>query len=155
MTPCYGRPRGVRLALTLALCAPIPVQAAPAQETAARDEDLVRTVSFERLNRVHEQLIDDLSIIRIGPAEVALRSPVHSLTVRRHEATLTGGADGVFETELELEIAGSGQIVADVVIGSLESQLTQDLVVPAQTLRLNRSSSGFRGSERLGDRCRA
>ncbi len=115
----------------LALCAP-----ALAQEALAQEEGGVRTVSFERLNRVYEQLIDDLSLIQIGPAEVALRSPAHSLTVSRHAATLVAGDDGVFGTELELEIAGSGQIAADVVIGSLESQLTQELVVPAQTLRL-------------------
>lgn len=117
--------------LALAASAPALAQQAPAQA-----EGGVRTVSFERLNRVYEELIEDLSLIRIGPAEVALRSPEHSLTVSRHAATLVAGDDGVFETELELEIAGSGQIAADVVIGSLESQLTQELVVPSQTLRL-------------------
>lgn len=131
MTACGGRPRAAHLVLVLAVCAP-----ALTQQALAQDEASVRTVSFERLNRVYEELIDDLSLIRIGPAEVALRSPAHSLTVSRHAATLTAGDDGVFETELELEIAGSGQIAADVLIGSLESQLTQELVVPAQTLRL-------------------
>lgn len=131
MTACTGRPRAAHLVLVLAVCAPALTQEALAQEEAS-----VRTVSFERLNRVYEQLIDDLSLIRIGPAEVALRSPAHSLTVSRHAATLTAGDDGVFEAELELDISGSGQIAADVVIGSLESQLTQELVVPAQTLRL-------------------
>lgn len=131
MTARAGRLRAGRLTLVLAVAAPVLAQQAAAQEDAG-----VRTVTFERLNRVYEELIDDLSLIRIGPAEVALRSPAHSLTVSRHVATLTAGDDGVFEIELELEIAGSGQIAADVVIGSLESQLTQELVVPAQTLRL-------------------
>ena len=131
MTECTGRLRAGHLALVLALCAP-----ALAQEAAIREEAGVGTVSFERLNRVYEELIDDLSLIQIGPAEVALRSPVHSLTVSRHAATLVAGDDGIFVTELELDVSGSGQIAADVVIGSLESQLTQELVVPAQTLRL-------------------
>jgi len=131
VTACAGRLRAGHLALALALCAP-----ALAQEALTQEEAGVRTVSFERLNRVYEELIDDLSLIRIGPAEVALRSPAHSLTVSRHAATLTAGDDGVFETELELDISGAGQIAADVVIGSLESQLTQELIVPAQTLRL-------------------
>ncbi|MYF03486.1 MAG: hypothetical protein F4230_00280, partial [Holophagales bacterium] len=61
-------------------------------------------------------------------------------------ATLTAGDDGVFEAELELEVSGSGQIAADVVIGSLESQLTQELVVPAQTLRLE-GEIAIRGDE--------
>lgn len=131
MTACAGRPRAAHLVLVLAVCAPALTQGALAQ-----DEANVRTVSFERLNRVYEQLIEDLSLIRIGPAEVALRSPAHSLTVSRHAAALAAGDDGVFEAELELDISGSGRIAADVVIGSLESQLTQELVVPAQTLRL-------------------
>lgn len=131
MTACAGRLRAGHLALALAVGAP-----ALAQEAATQEEGGVRTVSFERLNRVYEELIDELSLIQIGPADVALRSPAHSLTISRHAATLTAGDDGVFEAELELEISGSGQIAADVVIGSLESQLTQELVVPAQTLRL-------------------
>ncbi len=131
MTACSGRPRAAHLVLVLAVCAPALTQEALAQEGAS-----VRTVSFERLNRVYEELIDDLSLVQIGPAEVALRSPAHSLTVSRHAATLVAGDDGVFEAELELDISGSGKIAADVVIGSLESQLTQGLVVPAQTLRL-------------------
>jgi hypothetical protein len=133
VTTRAGRLPAARVAsvLVLAACAPALAQKAPAQEP-----DGVRTVSFERLNRVYEQLIDDLSLIRIGPAEVALRSPEHSLTVSRHAATLTAGDGGLFEAGLELDISGSGQIAADVVIGSLESQLTQELVVPDQTLRL-------------------
>jgi len=129
--------RRFALALLLAVSAPV----------AAQEKDGVRTVSFERLNRVYEQLIEDLSLIRIGPAEVALRSPEHSLTVSRHAATLAAGDAGVFEAELELDISGSGRIAADVVIGSLESQLTQELVVPAQTLRLEGAISIRRGDE--------
>ncbi len=141
MTARASRLRAGLLSLVLALAA---AASAPAQENGAR------TFSFERLNRVYEQLIDDLSVIRIGPAEVALRSPEHALTVVRHEATLVPGDDGAFETELELEIEGDGRISADVVIGSLESQLTQELVVPRQTLRLEgeiairRDEEGYR-----------
>ncbi|MCY3970206.1 MAG: hypothetical protein OXG74_09745 [Acidobacteria bacterium] len=106
-----------------------------------------RVVSFERLNRVYEQLIEDLAPVRIGPAEVVLRSPEHSLSVIRHAATLAAGSDGVFETALELEIAGSGRIVADIVIGSLESRLSQELTIPRQTLRLEGALSVRPGEE--------
>ncbi len=141
-----GRRRTARAgglpALLLAVAAPIPAQSSAEAAAAA--------FSFERLNRVHDRLIDDLSVVRVGPAEVALRSPEHSLTVHRHSARLSAGADGVFEAELELEISGAGQISADVVIGRLESQLTQNLVVPLQTLRLEgavailRDEAGYR-----------
>ena len=103
---------------------------------AGQDAGEARVVSFERLNRVYERLIDDLVPVQIGPAEVALRSPEHALTVIHHAATLSAGEDGLLEAALELEIVGSGRIEAEVVIGSLESRLSQDLTVPRQTLYL-------------------
>ncbi len=112
---------------------PLLFLAAP---VAAQDEPGARVVSFERLNRVYERLIDDLIPVSIGPAEVMLRSPEHSLTVTRHSATLRPLEGGVFDVALELEIAGSGRIDADVTIGSLESRLSQELTVPRQTLFL-------------------
>ena len=114
---------------------------------AAQEEPGARVVSFERLNRVYEHLIDDLVPVRIGPAEVMLRSPEHSLTVTHHAATLSPVHDGVFEAALELEIAGSGRIDADVTIGSLESRLSQELTVPRQTLYLEGLVTVRRGEE--------
>ena len=133
----------IRLAVASLVLA-LPVAPAPAQ-----DATETRAVSFERLNRVYEGLIDDLTPVQIGPAEVLLRSPEHALTVSRHEATLRPGDDGVFETTLQLELAGSGRIDADITIGSLESRLSQELTVPRQTLHLEgaikvrRSSEGY------------
>lgn len=133
----------VRLAVASLVLA---LAAAPAP---AQDETEARVVSFERLNRVYESLIDDLTPVQIGPAEVLLRSPEHALTVSRHEATFRPGDDGVLETVLELELAGSGRIDADITIGSLESRLSQELTVPRQTLRLEgairvrRSGEGY------------
>ncbi len=99
-------------------------------------EEAVATISFERLDRVYEELIEDVALVDIGPAEVVLRSPEHALTVHRHEARLVARGDGNFETEVVLEVSGAGLILADIVIGSVKSQLTQELVVPRQTLEL-------------------
>ncbi len=113
----------------------------------AQNEPDTRVVSFERLNRVYEHLIDDLAPMRIGPAEVMLRSPEHAVTVIRHAATLRPVGDGVFEAGVELEIAGSGRIDAEVAIGSLESRLSQELTVPRQTLHLEGAVTVRRGEE--------
>ena len=135
--------------MTIRLAAASLVLALPAAPAPAQDEAEARVVSFERLNRVYENLIDDLTPVRIGPAEVLLRSPEHALTVNRHEAALRPGDDGVLETALELELAGSGRIDADITIGSLKSRLSQELVVPRQTLllegaiRVRRSGEGY------------
>lgn len=135
--------------MTIRLAVASLVLALAAAPVPAQDETEARVVSFERLNRVYESLIDDLTPVQIGPAQVLLRSPEHALTVSRHEATLRPGDDGVLETALELELAGSGRIDADITIGSLESRLSQELTVPRQTLRLEgaikvrRSSEGY------------
>ena len=135
--------------MTIRLAVASLVLALPAASAPAQDATEDRVVSFERLNRVYEGLIDDLTPVQIGPAEILLRSPEHSLTVSRHEATLRPGDDGVFETTLQLELAGSGRIDADITIGSLESRLSQELTVPRQTLHLEgaikvrRSSEGY------------
>ena len=135
--------------MTIRLAVASLVLALPAAPAPAQDATEDRVVSFERLNRVYEGLIDDLTPVQIGPAEVLLRSPEHALTVSRHEATLRPGDDGVFETTLQLELAGSGRIDADITIGSLESRLSQELTVPRQTLHLEgaikvrRSSEGY------------
>lgn len=134
---------------------PLLLLAAPA---AAQDEPGARVVSFERLNRVYERLIDDLVPVSIGLAEVMLRSPEHSLSVTHHAATLRPLEGGVFEVALELEITGSGRIDAEVTIGSLESRLSQELTVPRQTLHLEgaitvrRSEEGYWiATERMPD----
>ena len=114
---------------------------------AAQDGPDTRVASFERLNRVYEHLIDDLVPVSIGPAEIMLRSPEHALTVSHHAATLRPLEGGVFEVALELEIAGSGRIDADVVIGSLESRLSQELTVPRQTLHLEGAITVRRAEE--------
>jgi len=144
-----ARPRpsfGFRL---LAACVALLLLAAPSPgvvRNTAQEEPEAQTFSFQALNRDWEQLIDDLPAVTIGPAEVALRSPEHSLTILHHAATLSANGDGVFETELELEIEGSGTIAAEIVIGTLESQLTQDLIVPHQTPLL-RGATTFRRSD--------
>lgn len=92
-------------------------------------------LSFRRLDRTYEAIVDQLAPIELGPAKVSLRSPQHSLRVLSHLARLTPDGDG-HRVALEVSFEGSGRVEADVVMGAVASQLADDLVIPRQTLRL-------------------
>ena len=93
-------------------------------------------MSFRRLDRTYEALVDELAPIEIGPARVRLRSPEHSLRVLRHRAALAPAEEGGHDVALEVSFSGSGRVEADVEMGAVASHLADDLVVPEQTLKL-------------------
>jgi hypothetical protein len=93
-------------------------------------------MSFRRLDRTYEALVEELAPIEIGPARVRLRSPEHSLRILRHRATLAPSKAGGHDVALEVSFTGQGRVEADVEMGAVVSQLADDLVVPEQTLSL-------------------
>ena len=93
--------------------------------------------SFERLNRTWEGFITDLSPVEVGQARVLLSSPTHSLTILRHSARLRPDGRGGHHVDLELRFGGRGTIDADIEFGRIRSRLSDELVVPPQTLQLS------------------
>jgi hypothetical protein len=93
-------------------------------------------LSFRRLDRTYEALVEELAPIEIGPAHVRLRSPEHALRILRHLAILEPAKTGGHRLTLQVSFEGHGRVEADVVLGAVASQLADDLVIPEQTLRL-------------------
>jgi hypothetical protein len=93
-------------------------------------------LSFRRLDRTYQSIVEQLAPIEIGPAHVSLRSPDHSLRILRHLARLTPDGTGGHRVALEVTFEGQGRVEADVVMGAVASQLADDLVIPEQTLAL-------------------
>ena len=102
---------------------------------------------FERLNRVYDEFLTDLAPIEVGPAHVDLRSPKHSLTLVRHKATLSPAQAGAHKIAIEVRVAGRGLIEADVSLGAISTTIEDDLVVPAQTLRLEGTAAVAKSAE--------
>jgi hypothetical protein len=94
------------------------------------------TFEFPLLNRTYEAFIQELSPVEIGPAHVALSSPQHTLTVLGNQASLVPDGNGDHLATVELELEAAGRLEADVRIGTLESHIGDDLVVPRQRLSL-------------------
>ena len=94
---------------------------------------------FEKLNRSYSDFVGELAPIGEENLSVRLQSPKQAIVLRDHRIRLTpidGGVDGRFAGELELDIQGKGDLIADVTIGPMVRKLTDVVVVPPQTLKL-------------------
>jgi hypothetical protein len=94
---------------------------------------------FEKLNRAYSDFVEELAPIGEEGMSIHLTSPSQTMILRDHRIRLTpiGPAkDGAFSGEVELDIQGKGALIADVVMGPIVGQLTDEVVVPPQTLRL-------------------
>lgn len=93
---------------------------------------------FEKLNRTYSDFVGELAPIGEESLSVRLQSPKQAIVLRDHRIRLTpiAGAEGSFAGELELEVQGKGDLIADVTIGPIVRILTDVVVVPPQTLRL-------------------
>ena len=87
---------------------------------------------FERLDRTYENLATDFSPVERGIFVVTLSSPENVLVLRRHLVRLRPVDGGRFRAELELELEGSGRVIADVDIGGSSSRFIDDIRVPPQ-----------------------
>jgi hypothetical protein len=119
---------GLVLAAALALPAGLPAAAGAPSE-----------LRFEKLNRAYSDFVTELAPIGDEGMSVLLRSPTQTLILRDHRIRLTplsAPRDGAFMGELELDVQGKGALVADVTMGPIVRQLTDEVVVPPQTLRV-------------------
>ena len=93
---------------------------------------------FEKLNRTYSDFVGELAPIGDEGLSVRLQSPKQVIVLRDHRIRLTpiAGEAGVFAGEVELDVQGKGDLIADVTIGPMVRNLTDVVVVPQQTLRL-------------------
>jgi hypothetical protein len=109
--------------------------------SALRSADAAPTygLRFEKLNRSYSDFVGELAPIGEESLSVRLQSPKQAIVLRDHRVRLTpidGGAGGRFAGELELDVQGKGDLIADVTIGPMVRKLTDVVVVPPQTLKL-------------------
>lgn len=101
--------------------------------TAAHAEE---TFVFEKLNREYSEFVQELAPIEVGGANVLLSSPQHSITLIRNRTVLHPAPEGGFLTTVELRLGGYGKLNAQVEMGSMATQLDDELALPAQGLTL-------------------
>jgi hypothetical protein len=91
---------------------------------------------FEKLNRGFSNVAENLEPIDVGAARVLLRSPKHELVLLENRVSLVVDPLGGHRIALQLVISGWGEIEADVVMGSIQTTVSDRLALPVQTLEL-------------------
>ena len=134
MTTPAGAPfvrKALRSALLLGIAAGFGVSLAVAAET-------TYGLQFTKLNRTYTDFVGELAPIGDEGLSVRLQSPKQAIVLRANRIRLTpiAGEAGTFAGEVELDVQGKGDLIADVTIGPMVRNLTDVLVVPPQTIRL-------------------
>jgi len=95
-------------------------------------------LQFAKLNRTYTDFVGELAPIGEEGLSVRLQSPKQAIVLRANRIRLTpiAGETGAFAGEVELDVQGKGDLIADVTIGPMVRNLTDVLVVPPQTIRL-------------------
>jgi hypothetical protein len=119
-----------RLHATLALV-PLVLLAGRTGQTATPGQ-----MQLGRLNRTYSDVAPDILPVAEGPLSVRLSSPRNQITVRSHQLRLEPGAGGSHSADLSIEFQGKGWLVADVEAGMLATRLEDEVLIPAQTAKL-------------------
>lgn len=96
-----------------------------------------RDLTLSKLNRTYTDLVGELPPFVADPVRLTLRSPSQTVHVRSHRARMAPRADGAFDGQLEIELLGKGALLADLEVGGVRRQLSDEVVIPPQTLRLD------------------
>jgi hypothetical protein len=91
---------------------------------------------FEKLNHTYTDFVPPLEDVTEKGVRVRLRSPKQSLLLRDHRIRLEPAADGSFAGEVELDVQGKGTLIADIYIGVYTESVTEQVIVPPQTLKI-------------------
>jgi len=94
-----------------------------------------RELTFARLNRTYSDFVRELAPVGEPGMTVRLTSPHQVLLLRDHRIRLRPEGGGIFAGAVELEVQGKGSLIADVELGPLVRQLTDEVIVPPQTIR--------------------
>ncbi|HPK66881.1 MAG TPA: hypothetical protein PKX99_09855 [Thermoanaerobaculia bacterium] len=107
-------------------------------------------LSFSRLNRSYADLVTEAPPYEAGALVLRLRSPSQTLILQSHLLALEPAGDGTWRAVLTVSFLGKGQLLADLELGGVAQQLTDELVVPRQEielparLRIERRPDGYR-----------
>jgi hypothetical protein len=104
---------------------------------------------FGKLNRTYADFVPAFEEYVQGGIRVRLSSPKQALVLRDNRVRLTPEAGGLFAGAVELDVQGKGTLVADLDFGPLAERLTEEVIVPPQTIqvagkvRLRRVAGGY------------
>jgi hypothetical protein len=105
---------------------------------------------FDRFNKTYQDLTAEIGSVQQGPLMIQFKSPRQLMTLKKHSLFLQPNQDETHQANLQLEFQGSGNLVAEVGLAGLNSQLEDQVLVPLQKkvlnarVRLVRTEGGYR-----------
>lgn len=105
---------------------------------------------LEALNRVYQDVAGEFPPLDLSPVVVRLSSPHQSILLKQNRIRLERLDGARFAARVELDLLGKGDLIADVEFAGSTRQLTDELLVPRQTLavegivQISRVGGGFR-----------
>jgi len=116
-------------ALAIALTMGVP-------SLAAESVTYTHTLTSDRVNGVHEDLDVDISPIELGPVVIRLSTPSYRLEVLEHELQLGAVGDGVDAGRVRARFSGEAQLVAELGMGDVTSEIDDNIELPLQEIDL-------------------
>ena len=101
------------------------------------------------LNKTYTDVATEVAPVRMDPVVVHLSSPQHSVVLKENRIRLTPLGGGRFRARTELDVLGKGDLVADVEMGGGTRRLTDEVLLPPQTVavegivKLARGDGGY------------
>ncbi|MBZ0112096.1 MAG: hypothetical protein K8J08_06540, partial [Thermoanaerobaculia bacterium] len=133
--------KAVSLLVGVAVVALVTLAASPlqAQTPVASGSTGSGTFSFflSAFNRTYSDVVpEDLAAVTSGPLVVQPRVPSSLLEIRQHRVDLRPIEPGLFDAVLEVTIAGSGILIAELSLFGPSTILSDLVTLPVQTLRI-------------------
>lgn len=107
------------------------------------------TFVFERLNRTFRNDGAVMAPVTQGPMTIELTSPTNALVLESHRLVLEPAGEGTHRARLELTLAGSGSLIADLLVSGLTNRIEDDVTLPRQEkvlegiIRLDKVPGGY------------
>ncbi len=114
------------------LCFAVVLSASGPPDERASDRGAL-VMEFPRYNTEYRGLVAELQAVDAGGLTVELTSPEHELTVLGHRLSLWAGKDGLHDARLEATFRGSGELIAEVRMGSFPARLDDRVTILEQS----------------------
>lgn len=125
------------------------VLAAQPPSQPGKTSTLDRDFQFKELNHPYKDVLPPLAPVTQGPLTIQLRSPHQTLDLIDNEVHAHPNGDGTHQLFVDLEIAGRGELIADMSLAGMKQTLHDQVELPRQrkrivaTVRIHPTTDGY------------
>ena len=91
----------------------------------------------DRIDGIHTDIETDLAPVEMGPLSITLRPTDHRIEILEHELALGGADSGLDAARLRARYRGEADLVAEIEVAGVASEIEDHLVLPEQEIELS------------------